>query len=291
VHRESYDQALLTGDVYYTCLSILHYKLYSFFAGRSLIEQEKELKVYAPHMAEFNFPDPRMAYLDICMVNGEISASKVLPSDLLRYLEIKDRNQLLERIKNGGSEKLIQNGHFYSLILNFYFKKYNEAATWASAYHGTSAERDGSFIGPTDVYHTLYEGLNAFQLARDCPKEHYNSWMKIGQYAISFFEKLAKHSVWNWENKLLLLQAELEFLNDNKSDAIELYEAAIKSGKQHRFIHEEGLAFEMLGLLYQHYGEINQAKIQMTNARKCYKKWGAYGIIDIRTPMHQCMRE
>ena len=70
----------------------------------------------------------------------------------------------------------------------------------------------------------------------------------------------------------------------NKEGAIDTYQASIKSAKDSYFLHEEGLAFELLGSLYMHYGNIDEAKLQMANAHRCYEKWGAYGILELRAP-------
>lgn len=58
----------------------------------------------------------------------------------------------------------------------------------------------------------------------------------------------------NWvENKLLLLEAELFASQCNREAALKKYEASIKSARDHGFVHEQGLAYEvsfvMLSLL------------------------------------------
>ena len=70
----------------------------------------------------------------------------------------------------------------------------------------------------------------------------------------------------------------------NKEGAIDTYQASIKSAKDSHFLHKEGLAFELLGSLYMHYGDIDEAKLQMANAHRCYEKWGAFGILELRAP-------
>jgi len=50
----------------------------------------------------------------------------------------------------------------------------------------------------------------------------------------------------NWaENKVLLLEAEYFASKCNRNSAKEKYEASIKSARDHGFVHEQGLAYEV----------------------------------------------
>lgn len=223
-----------------------------------------------------------MTYAGICEVIIELTGSPTIPFSLMPGLNIMTEEEYMQRLLTEGKSASVQGGYFNYLFLDFWFKRYEDAAVWAEKYRSRGQRR---FL---DIYHSFYEGLNAFQLARE---SHDKNWIEIGECAIASFQKWMKHSVWNFENKLLLLQAELNFLQGLKDDAIDTYQASIKSAQDHRFVHEQGLAIELLGSLYRHYGDEVQAKLQLTGARKCYKQWGAHGIIELRVPAKDCLSE
>lgn len=160
------------------------------------------------------------------------------------------------------------------LFINFWFKRYDEAAEMAEKYQSNYRLH----LNFADVIHAFYEGLTAFHLAR-CSDDR-EKWMNVGQSALKRYESITKHSVWNFENKMLLLEAERHFSRGEKDMAQQKYEASIESARRHRFVHEEGLAMELFGDFYKKTGNDNEAAGQIANARVCFEKWGAFGLLD-----------
>ncbi|KAL3804823.1 hypothetical protein HJC23_006595 [Cyclotella cryptica] len=276
VIRRNYADCLLAGDAYYGCISIIFFTRFSMMCGHNLSDLEKACKIFATQMTSLNQPELCLTYVGICEVITSLSGSPTAPFSLMPGLNIATDEEHMERLLSEGKSAPLQVGYFNYLFIDFWFTRYDEAALWAEKYRSRGQRR---FL---DVYHSFYEGLTAFQLARKSADETH--WIDMGKCAIVSFQKWVDHSKWNFENKLLLLKAELKFLEGLKDDAIEIYQASIKSAKDHRFVHEEGLAFEMLGSLHTHYGDEKQAKLQLSSARKCYEKWGALAIIALRTP-------
>ena len=95
-----------------------------------------------------------------------------------------------------------------------------------------------------DVFVVLFEGLTSLQLARRKNGDE-QKWIRKAEQAISSFKTWGSHSNWNCENKILLLQAELHSVRGQIDDAEEKYKVSILSARKHRFIHEEGMAFEL----------------------------------------------
>eukprot|EP00804_Cyclotella_cryptica_P017040 CCRYP_003283-RA/>CCRYP_003283-RA protein AED:0.04 eAED:0.04 QI:319/0.66/0.5/1/1/0.75/4/0/1292 len=225
-------------------------------------------------------PSACLTYLGLSEAIFELSGSPSIPFSLMPDLNLTTEEDYLHRLESEGMSGALQAGYYNCLFVDFWYTKYEEAAIWAEKYKCRNQNR---FL---DVYHAFYEGLTAFQLLRT--SSNANSFEELGQHAIAMFETWVKHSTWNFENKLLLLHAEMQFFMGNKTSAIFMYQSSISSAQGSHFVHEEGLAFELLGSLYLHYGDIDQAKLQLAKARKCYEKWGAFGIIDIRIPPKSC---
>jgi tetratricopeptide (TPR) repeat protein len=79
-----------------------------------------------------------------------------------------------------------------------------------------------------------------------------------------------EHSNWNFENK---------YSQKNYNAAEDCYNASNYSAHNHRFIHEKGLAFERLGMMYKEMGRTENALEMLTNASVCYEKWGATAVV------------
>ena len=134
-----------------------------------------------------------------------------------------------------------------------------------------------------DAQHSFYEGLTAYHFARQHPNEN-DEWMNLGERAICDYRMLASHSTWNWENKLFLLEAERHVCKGELDEAESKYIAAIESAHNHRFVHEAGLANELLSAFFTKNAKFDKAKHHLSEARACYEKWGAYAILDRLSP-------
>ena len=129
-----------------------------------------------------------------------------------------------------------------------------------------------------DIYHVFYKALIAFCLAQTQNTDR-DKWIGIGEKAVSKFEVWKGYSSWNFENKHFLLSAELLCVKGDYAAAEERYNASILSAQMHRFVHEEGLALERLGMLYKDRGRAESAQEMLANARICYESWGASAVV------------
>ena len=188
--------------------------------------------------------------------------------------DISNEEDLLENAISLGDDVLIQCVYFFRMFTSFWFKNYKIASQNAEIYGKSEA------FHMMDVYHCFYSGLIGFRLARSNGTDR-DKWMDIGRTAVTTFESWKSHSLWNFESKYLLLLAELEFLEGDCCEAEEHYKASIVSAQKHKFIHEEGLAMELLGSLYMAAGNKEGSIEMLLKARGCYEKWGATAVVEV----------
>ena len=186
---------------------------------------------------------------------------------------VKNEDDLLCLAISTGKANLVREIYFNRLFLSFWFKRYKEAAEMAERCRGPQTMY---FV---DLYHAFYEGLTAFHFARNSFDE--TKWMGIGENVVLKFRKWANHSTWNFENKLLLLEAEFLHSKGEKESAQIKYEASINSARKHHFLHEEGLAMDLFGAFHSENGNADEAMKQIRSARACFEKWGALGIVGL----------
>ena len=103
-------------------------------------------------------------------------------------------------------------------------------------------------------------------------------WLQRGKVKCKYMKGLAeKGSTWNYENKLMLLQAEESYCLGNNEEAKKLYDAAISSAQRNKFINEEALAYELAARFYFETGDKGSSWQHFNKAHQKYKEWGALG--------------
>ena len=62
-------------------------------------------------------------------------------------------------------------------------------------------------------------------------------------------------------------------------NAFEQYDSAIRAARDHKFVHEEGLANAAAAKCCLHYGKKKKAMIYYAQAKDCYGRWGANALV------------
>jgi PAS domain S-box-containing protein len=83
----------------------------------------------------------------------------------------------------------------------------------------------------------------------------------------------------NFENRARLVAAETARLEGRELEAGRLYEAAIRSAREHQFVQNEALANELAARFYDSRGFEKIAKAYRRDARDGYQQWGADGKV------------
>jgi PAS domain S-box-containing protein len=153
------------------------------------------------------------------------------------------------------------------------------------------------------TYGQFKEGLNCALEAENllncipgqyfvCEHNFYYSLILAALYAESsaskqqkYWEKLEVNQrqmkIWadncleNFFHKYLLVAAEMARISGKWQEAVDLYDQAIASAKEHEFIQNEALANELAGKFWLNRGKEEFAQLYLKKARQCYQIWGA----------------
>jgi len=192
----------------------------------------------------------------------------------LSGVSFKDEDEVLEFVEKSGNKAHAISIYTYRVVTACFFQRYEDAAEMIEKYHSKLTKED--FRIHTVIY-TFYEGLIAFRTARAQPDVE--KWPKIGGRAIRSYQTWAKHSEWNFENKLLLLEAEWLLTKGEYDSAEKKYVASMESAHRHKFVHEEGLAMALMSHYFKSRGDAGKEKEYLDGAIACYEKWGAFGLV------------
>jgi PAS domain S-box-containing protein len=120
----------------------------------------------------------------------------------------------------------------------------------------------------------------------------YGALARAGHWAMATSEERARHlealaahheqiALWaescprTFANRAALVGAEIARLEGRDLDAMHLYEQAIRSARDHGFVHNEALANELAGRFYLDRGLEKNGYAHLRDARACYALWGA----------------
>lgn len=122
--------------------------------------------------------------------------------------------------------------------------------------------------------HAFIGGLASFRIYRETQNP---VWAQRGE---KFKQRIKtwkdQGSLWNFEHKSFLLDAEQAYSNGNLELARVSYENAILSARKHKFIQEEALAYELAANFHVNSGDEATALKFFTGAHGKYIEWGAY---------------
>jgi len=80
-------------------------------------------------------------------------------------------------------------------------------------------------------------------------------------------------------DKFELVSAEIARIEGRTLDAMQLYDQAIQSAREHGFVQNEALAYEVAARSYAARGLDTIARMYIRHARNCYERWGALGKV------------
>lgn len=115
-------------------------------------------------------------------------------------------------------------------------------------------------------------GLVAFHMTRETGEAH---WMEKGLNVLTVFEKWSTFNEWNFENRYLLLKAELHHTKGETNAAVQAYDQAVEAAQKHCFIHQVALACELAAHYYGNIGARDKTREMIQRSHDAYMEWGA----------------
>jgi predicted ATPase/HPt (histidine-containing phosphotransfer) domain-containing protein len=166
--------------------------------------------------------------------------------------------------------------HLMRQIAAFTFGRYPEALEAAAAAAG---EREFFLGSLNEATHYFYHALTVAALYHEAPAVRQAEFGALLALARDKLALWASHCPANFDNRYLLVSAEMARIAGSEMDAMRDYDAAIASARRHGFVQNAALAAELAAAFYRARGADKVALAYAREALLAYRQWGAHGKV------------
>jgi len=274
-HLEAYESGAATGDMEYATTNLYQYSNTALYGcGENLETMAQNIQSYARRAFQCNQRSNWMTFVTLHQLTLDLMG--IEENAFAPYSNATTEDSYFARCVEDNALsmcRLICGKKKYGA----FFQGDMDAA--AKVYEQSQDFPIGSTGRLVNILVSIFiDGLIGFFFARK-HRDDEAKWTNVGQDAIKSLRKWVRSSEWNFSNKLYLLEAEFYFLSEDDERAMSCYNASIKSAREHRFVHEEGLAEEKTATYLLHKSQHDEALEHFVNAKKCYESWGAYTLV------------
>ena len=274
-HLQGYKAGQLSGDIIYGLNNLLLAITTDYVAGQNLEVVRKNIHDYLLQLKRHGIK----LFLKLAiLLHSQIMVLKegLDVSTDVHFDGMPSEGEILA--DSSSNLKVFAAGKVHHLTRAFLFRQMDDA----SLQNNISKVVAESHHQLTSTYLMGYffEGLASFLLARQSINNVHESakWIERGLSVLTRMRCWSEYSSWNWEDKLLLLEAENMHTMVEFEKASSLYDSAIRSAHEHKFVHGEAIASELAGAFYHKLGLHQKSYSYYVHSAKCYEKWGAHAV-------------
>ena len=263
-----------TGDFLYTGANWQTSITTSFYAGQSIDIVEKNIQDYIVSMqiqkGQVFYGSSILLYHQVRVLKGGLCALDVKPS-----IDIPTET---EAVQQHSSPLINSNNMIHQLVRAYLFRRLDDMPLdFIDISDDIDKYKHG--LRPILFFGMFFEGLASFFLARQTNESDQRTrWIEKGDKMLIKMRFWSKHSMWNWESKMALLEAERMHTVGNFNQASYSYERAIRVAHEHKFINDEAIASELAGVFFCNQGLRVAAEALLLHSVQSYKAWGALAV-------------
>ncbi|KAL7490060.1 hypothetical protein ACHAW6_015800 [Cyclotella cf. meneghiniana] len=258
--------AMKEGDIRWACINRLQYCSMMFWACPNL----SVVKIICADACQFMKEHEHRASLLFML---PIQKTVLL---LIGCTETSmDQEQSRTTQHNKNARHLIVNS-FHDLYRSFILD--NDGMEKEHCEKFFKSTRNSWFLYFGDSAQALIIGLVSFHVYRETGD---SMWLERGRKCEADMKLWAEQgSFWNFQHKLMLLEAEDHYSNGNFENAELSYKNAISSARSHKFMNDEALACELAARFYLGTGDLASSLAYFKLAHEKYICWGAFAKAD-----------
>ncbi|MCT7972049.1 PAS domain S-box protein [Laspinema olomoucense] len=259
---------LETGDLEYTCYATMQYSCYSLLSGEPLekvIQKHQEsLQIIEKHRQDIQRYYTKI-WLQLALnLRGDGRERGHLNG------KVFDDSQDLQFLRQNNSDTSLFCFYLAQGMLSYYLKdgqKAVESLTIAAQYEAAIASLMP--LGQLPFYDSLAR-LALYPSLEEPQQQDFLHRVETNQIRLLGW---ANSGPMTYQHKYDLVEAEKARILGQNWQAAELYERAIVGAREHHFIQEEALAYELAGEFYYHRGMSQIAELYIQQAYALYQQW------------------
>jgi len=273
--RRAFDAANEIGDLTFAAFGINHLITNLIAAGDQLAEVQREAEngLAFTHKVRFG--------LMIDNVTAQLAFIRTLRGLTVKFGYFDDGSFAEDRFErhlatNPGSAVVEFRYLVRKAQARFLAGDYASAADAALRARGL-VSKSPSFFETAEIH--FYAALShaaCWDFAPPYPREQHFEALTTHHRQL---QEWAQNCPENFENRAALVGAEIARIEGRDLDAMRLYEQAIRSAREHGFVQNEGVAYEVAARFYSARDSETSAKAHLREARDCYLRWGADGKV------------
>ena len=264
------------GDFLYSSTNLQMSILTAYHSGRNLDNVQRSMEDYIMTMQS---PDGRS------FVGGSIllfHQARVLKDGLCALDDKLSNNIPTEReaVQLFSNSLFLTNYKIHQLVRVYLFRRLDDVQSLDIVDILSDISENKHHLRAFLLFGIFFEGLASFLLARETTNDSERSrWIAKGENVLTKIRFWNEHSLWNWESKKVLLEAErMHTLMGSSDQASLLYEKAIHSAREHKFINDEAIASELAGMYFCQQGLHVECLGLLLHSIQSYKTWGATAV-------------
>jgi len=177
-------------------------------------------------------------------------------------------------------------GDRMSLMIFWYWTLKLKARFMASDYAEALGAADKAKLqlsSSSALIHVLdyvyYSALTVAAYYQNASSDQQQAWRELLTAHLEQLREWAENYPPTFADKHALVLAEIARLEGRDLQAMRQYEQAILLAREHGFVQNEGLSYELAARFYSRRGFETIAHAYLRNARNCYDRWGALGKV------------
>jgi PAS domain S-box-containing protein len=272
--RRAFQAALDAGDLSYAAYSCIDVVTHRIANGDPLRDIEQE----AEHGLEFA-RKVKFGLASDC-ITGQFRLVRMLRGLTLDFGSFNDAT-----FDDARFERRLENPQL-ALPASYYWIRRLQASVYAgdeaSAMAAVAKAAPLLWATPTQFEYAEYHFYAALAWAAHCDAASDQDRPRHLSTLAAHHNELtvwAKNCPATFANRAALVGAEIARLEGRATDAMDLYEQAIRSARANGFFHNEALAYELAARFYAMRGFDEFAHVYLRNARDKYIRWGADGKV------------
>ena len=273
-HLLGYKCGKQSGDNIFAIHNLLLAILTDYVAGQALVTVEKNILDFISkleaHGFKIFFKHPILLLSQVAVLKQGMCMSGVK--------HVKNQPSEIEILADASlGPSVLAYGKLHLITRAFLFRQIDDVVRHFDTYEAVSDSNHQ--LNPHFLMGYFFEGLASFLLARQASDEVESAkWIERGQSVLTKMRCWNEHSSWNWENKMLLLEAEMLYTTGEFDRAGPLFDSAMRSAREYKFIHEEAIASELAGTFCYERGLRQKSYACLLHSVACYDKWGANAV-------------